>query len=128
MGPSDVVFMEKRRGPRTDPWVTPVTSWGALDSSPCWKTYQWISAVTTHHTTNCLLLYSVCVQLQLQESEDVYVQSEKRISQLKSSLDDKEREANSTAQKLEEVLAASTGKEHTIKQLEEAVQRYHSFV
>ncbi len=81
-----------------------------------------------HHTTNCLLLYSVCVQLQLQESEDVYVQSEKRISQLKSSLDDKEREASSTAQKLEEVLAASTGKEHTIKQLEEAVQRYYSFV
>ncbi|XP_058623747.1 ankyrin repeat domain-containing protein 26 isoform X6 [Onychostoma macrolepis] len=59
----------------------------------------------------------------LQESEEVYVQAEKRISQLKSSLDDKEREASSTAQKLEEALAASTGKEQTIKQLEDAVQR-----
>uniref|UniRef100_A0A9J8AT29 CCDC144C-like coiled-coil domain-containing protein n=1 Tax=Cyprinus carpio carpio TaxID=630221 RepID=A0A9J8AT29_CYPCA len=59
----------------------------------------------------------------LQESEEVYVQAEKRISKLKSSLDDKEREACSTAQKLEEALAASTGKEQTVKQLEEAVQR-----
>ncbi|XP_016101014.1 ankyrin repeat domain-containing protein 26-like isoform X3 [Sinocyclocheilus grahami] len=59
----------------------------------------------------------------LQESEEVYVQAERRISQLKSSLDDKEREACSTAQKLEEALAASTGKAQTIKQLEEAVQR-----
>ncbi|XP_052400014.1 coiled-coil domain-containing protein 144A isoform X8 [Carassius gibelio] len=59
----------------------------------------------------------------LQESEEVYVQAERRISQLKSSLDDKEREACSTAQKLEEALAASTSKEQTIKQLEEAVQR-----
>ncbi|XP_067235689.1 ankyrin repeat domain-containing protein 26 isoform X8 [Chanodichthys erythropterus] len=59
----------------------------------------------------------------LQESEEVYVQAERRISQLKSSLGDKEREACSTAQKLEEALAASTGKEQTIRQLEEAVQR-----
>lgn len=64
------------------------------------------------------------VQFQLQESEEVYVQAERRISQLKSSLDDKEREACSTAKKLEEALAASTGKEQTIRQLEEAVQRY----
>ncbi len=27
MGPSDVLYVEKRRGPRTDPWGTPVTSW-----------------------------------------------------------------------------------------------------
>ncbi len=27
MGPSDVVYVEKRRGPRTDTWGTPVT-WG----------------------------------------------------------------------------------------------------
>ncbi|XP_067291953.1 ankyrin repeat domain-containing protein 26 isoform X7 [Pseudorasbora parva] len=59
----------------------------------------------------------------LQESEEVYVQAERRISHLKSSLDDKEREACSIAQKLEEALAASTGKEQTIRQLEEAVQR-----
>ncbi len=34
MGPSDVVYVEKRRGPRTNPWGTPVTSWCALDTSP----------------------------------------------------------------------------------------------
>ncbi len=32
MGPSDVVYVEKGRGPRTDPWGTPVTSWCALDT------------------------------------------------------------------------------------------------
>ncbi len=26
MGASDVVYVEKRRGPRTDPWGTPVTN------------------------------------------------------------------------------------------------------
>ncbi|XP_073798565.1 ankyrin repeat domain-containing protein 26 isoform X3 [Danio rerio] len=59
----------------------------------------------------------------LQESEETYVQAERRIAQLKSSLDDKEREACSTAHKLEEALSASAGKEQTIRQLEEAVQR-----
>ncbi len=34
MGPSDVVYVEKRRGPRTEPWGTPVTNWWALDTSP----------------------------------------------------------------------------------------------
>ncbi len=34
MGPSDVVNVEKRRSPRTDPWGTPVTSWCALDTFP----------------------------------------------------------------------------------------------
>ncbi|XDV53465.1 hypothetical protein PO909_021956 [Leuciscus waleckii] len=63
------------------------------------------------------------LKAKLQESEEVYVQAERRISHLKSSLDDKEREACSTAQKLEEALSASTGKEQTIRQLEEAVQR-----
>ncbi len=33
MWPSDVVYVEKRRGQRTDPWGTPVTSWCALDTS-----------------------------------------------------------------------------------------------
>ncbi|XP_056307637.1 ankyrin repeat domain-containing protein 26 [Danio aesculapii] len=59
----------------------------------------------------------------LQESEETYVQAERRIAQLKSSLDDKEREACSTTHKLEEALSASAGKEQTIRQLEEAVQR-----
>ncbi len=34
MGPSDVVYVEKRRGPRTDPWGTPVTSLCSVDASP----------------------------------------------------------------------------------------------
>ncbi len=34
MGPSDVVYMEKRRGPRTDPWGNPVTNLYAVDTSP----------------------------------------------------------------------------------------------
>ncbi len=32
MGPSDVVYVEKRRGPKTDPWETPVTNLCALDT------------------------------------------------------------------------------------------------
>ncbi len=34
MGSSDVVYVEKRRGPRTDPWGTQVTNLCALDTSP----------------------------------------------------------------------------------------------
>ncbi len=34
MGASDVVYVEKRRGPRTDPWGTLVTNWWSLDTSP----------------------------------------------------------------------------------------------
>ncbi len=34
MGASDVVYVEKRRGPRTEPWGTPVTNWCALDTFP----------------------------------------------------------------------------------------------
>ncbi len=34
MGSSDVVYVEKRSGPRTEPWGTPVTNWCALDTSP----------------------------------------------------------------------------------------------
>ncbi len=33
MGPSDVVYVEKRKSPRTDPWETPVTNLCALDTS-----------------------------------------------------------------------------------------------
>ncbi len=43
--PVIVVYVEKRRGPRTDPWGTPVTSWCALDTSPPQATlkdlYRW---------------------------------------------------------------------------------------
>ncbi len=34
MGPSDVVYMVKRRDPRTDPQGNPVDSWCSLDTSP----------------------------------------------------------------------------------------------
>ncbi|XP_072528004.1 ankyrin repeat domain-containing protein 26 isoform X5 [Salminus brasiliensis] len=59
----------------------------------------------------------------LQEIEEQYMQAERRINSLKGSLDEKEREVISTGQKLQEVLAASTCTDQTIKQLEEAVQR-----
>nr|XP_023840463.1 ankyrin repeat domain-containing protein 26-like isoform X1 [Salvelinus alpinus] len=59
----------------------------------------------------------------LEESEDQYVQAERRINALKSSLDEKEREVVAASQKLQEVLSAFAGSDTTIKQLEEAVQR-----
>ncbi|XP_029614334.1 ankyrin repeat domain-containing protein 26 [Salmo trutta] len=59
----------------------------------------------------------------LEESEDQYVQAERRIKALKSSLDEKEREVVAASQKLQEVLSTFAGSDTTIKQLEEAVQR-----
>ncbi|XP_045900844.1 ankyrin repeat domain-containing protein 26 isoform X7 [Micropterus dolomieu] len=59
----------------------------------------------------------------LEESEDQYVQAERRINSLKSSLDEKEKELNTAAQKLQVALSASAASDTTIKQLEEAVQR-----
>lgn len=49
---------------------------------------------------------------------------ERRINTLMSTLDEKERDLISTGQKLKEVLAGTSRSEQTIKQLEEAVQRY----
>lgn len=60
---------------------------------------------------------------QLQESEDQFVQAERRINSLKSSLDEKEREVIASSQKLQEVLSVSAASEKTVKQLEEAIQR-----
>ncbi|XP_062245647.1 ankyrin repeat domain-containing protein 26 [Platichthys flesus] len=59
----------------------------------------------------------------LEESEDNYVQAEKRINSLKSGLDEREKELITAAQKLQEALSASAASDTTIKQLEEAVQR-----
>ncbi|KAM4554473.1 ankyrin repeat domain-containing protein 26 [Fundulus diaphanus] len=59
----------------------------------------------------------------LEESEDQYVQAERRINGLKSSLGEREKELSSASQKLQEALSASAASEITIKQLEEAVQR-----
>lgn len=62
--------------------------------------------------------------LQLQESEENNIQVERRVNTLMGTLDEKERDLICTGQKLQEVLAATTRSEQTIKQLEEAVQRY----
>ncbi|XP_029009233.1 ankyrin repeat domain-containing protein 26 isoform X2 [Betta splendens] len=59
----------------------------------------------------------------LEESEDQYVQAERRINSLKNSLDEKEKEHAMTVQKLQEALSASALTETVVKQLEEAVQR-----
>ncbi|XP_028813694.1 ankyrin repeat domain-containing protein 26 isoform X3 [Denticeps clupeoides] len=59
----------------------------------------------------------------LQESEDQYVQAERRINSLKCSLDEKEREVVASAQKLQDVLSTSAATEKTVRQLEETVQR-----
>ncbi|KAM6936992.1 ankyrin repeat domain-containing protein 26 [Xenentodon cancila] len=59
----------------------------------------------------------------LEESEDQYVQAEKRINSLKGSLDERDKELASAAQKLQGVLSASAAADFTIKQLEEAVQK-----
>lgn len=58
------------------------------------------------------------------------MQAERRINSLKSGLDERERELTTAAQKLQEALSASAASDTTIKQLEEAVQRYvqaHAF-
>ncbi|XP_034541218.1 ankyrin repeat domain-containing protein 26 isoform X6 [Notolabrus celidotus] len=59
----------------------------------------------------------------LEESEDQYVQAERRINSLKSGLDEREKELTTAAQKLQEALSTSAATDCTIKQLEEAVQR-----
>lgn len=62
--------------------------------------------------------------MQLEESEEQYMQAERRINSLKSILDEKEKELSTAAQKLQEALSASAAHDTVIKQLEEAVQRY----
>lgn len=52
------------------------------------------------------------------------MQAERHMNSLKSSLDERERDLNTAAQKLQEVMSASAASEITIKQLEEAVQKY----
>ncbi|XP_041853401.1 ankyrin repeat domain-containing protein 26 isoform X3 [Melanotaenia boesemani] len=59
----------------------------------------------------------------LEDSEDQYIQAEKHINSLKSSLDEREKELTTAAQKLQEALSASAASDLAIKQLEEAVQR-----
>ncbi|XP_013863484.1 ankyrin repeat domain-containing protein 26 isoform X2 [Austrofundulus limnaeus] len=63
------------------------------------------------------------VKGKLEESEDQYVEAERHVNSLKSSLDEREKELNAAAQKLQEALSASAASEITIKQLEETVQK-----
>ncbi|XP_062838457.1 ankyrin repeat domain-containing protein 26 isoform X8 [Anolis carolinensis] len=63
------------------------------------------------------------IKSKLQESEEQYFQSEKCIHNLKNALDAKEHEAIVAAQKLKDLLVASSGANNAIKQLEEHVQR-----
>ncbi|XP_068168753.1 ankyrin repeat domain-containing protein 26-like [Antennarius striatus] len=59
----------------------------------------------------------------LEESEDQYVQAEKRINGLKNALDHKEKELTGAAQEIQTALNASAASDTTVRQLEEAVQR-----
>ncbi|NXQ58778.1 ANR26 protein, partial [Anthoscopus minutus] len=59
----------------------------------------------------------------LQEVEEKHLQSERCVRDLKTALDDKEREATASAQKLQDQLLASSETNTTIKQLEEHVQQ-----
>ena len=61
--------------------------------------------------------------LQLQELEEQHLQSEHCVRDLKTALDNKEREVIASNQKLQDLLLASSGTNTTIKQLEEHVQR-----
>lgn len=62
--------------------------------------------------------------MQLEESEDQYVHAERRYNSVKTVLDEKEKELGTASLKLQEALSASALYDNTIKQLEEAVQRY----
>ncbi|KAK9516378.1 hypothetical protein VZT92_024313 [Zoarces viviparus] len=63
------------------------------------------------------------VKGKLEDSEDQYVQAEKRINSLKSILDEKEKELTTAAQKHQGALSGSAASETTINQLEQAVQQ-----
>ncbi|NXQ49825.1 ANR26 protein, partial [Catharus fuscescens] len=64
-------------------------------------------------------------KIKLREVEEKYLQSERCVHDLKTALDDKEREATASAQKLQDQLLASSETNTTIKQLEEHVQQSH---
>eukprot|EP00076_Gallus_gallus_P016969 XP_015136530.1 ankyrin repeat domain-containing protein 26 isoform X6 [Gallus gallus] len=63
------------------------------------------------------------VKTKLQESEEQRIQSEHCVHDLKTVLDNKEREVSASSQKLQDLLLATSGTNTTIKQLEEHVQR-----
>ena len=61
--------------------------------------------------------------LQLQGTEEQYLQSKRHIHDLRNALDAKEHEINVTSQKLQDLLVAFSEVNNTIKQLEEHIQR-----
>ncbi|NWW42747.1 ANR26 protein, partial [Pedionomus torquatus] len=63
------------------------------------------------------------VKNKLQELEEQHLQSEHCVHDLRTALDNKEREVIASSQKLQDLLLASSGTNTTIKQLEEHVQR-----
>ncbi|XP_024127488.1 ankyrin repeat domain-containing protein 26 isoform X7 [Oryzias melastigma] len=63
------------------------------------------------------------LRAKLEESEDQFVQAERRVHALKSSLSEKEQELAMTGQKLQEALSSSAASALTSKQLEEEVQK-----
>ncbi|XP_069658413.1 ankyrin repeat domain-containing protein 26-like [Haliaeetus albicilla] len=63
------------------------------------------------------------VEAELQELEEQHLQSEHCVRDLKTALDNKEREVIASNQKLQDLLLASSGTNTTIKQLEEHMQR-----
>ncbi|NXO76862.1 ANR26 protein, partial [Sitta europaea] len=63
----------------------------------------------------------------LREVEEKYLNSERCVRDLKTALDDKEREVTASAQKLQDQLLASSETNTTIKQLEEHVQQLKWF-
>lgn len=69
------------------------------------------------------LLRILTAILQLQESEEQRIQSEHCVHDLKTVLDNKEKEVSVSSQKLQDLLLATSGTNTTIKQLEEHVQR-----
>lgn len=62
--------------------------------------------------------------IQLEGSEEQYTQAERRIHTLTCSLDEKDKELSSAAQKLQQLVSTSAAYETTIKQLEQDMQRY----
>ncbi|KAM8891549.1 ankyrin repeat domain-containing protein 26 isoform 7-T11 [Spinachia spinachia] len=63
------------------------------------------------------------VKGKLEESEDQYVQAEKRVNHLKNILDENGKELAAAAQRHQAALSASAASEITIRQLEEAMQQ-----
>ncbi|XP_078530457.1 ankyrin repeat domain-containing protein 26 isoform X9 [Lissotriton helveticus] len=62
------------------------------------------------------------LKCKMQETEEIHIQSERCIHDLKNMLDDKEREVIAVSQKFHEISTVTSGTEKTVKQLEEHVQ------